>query len=139
MESPKEIVAYYIGEYKAGNCEDAAYGLAETDFGSEVVPELIDAYESTDDIELKSFIIEVVSGFQHPETIGFLRHALRRNEKPIWKSALDGLATLDSFESVDSMDLVFHVTKDEEKKDWIREAISDASVKIPNQAEQDDG
>ena len=136
MTSVKEIVDYYISEFLAGRCEDAAFGLAETDFDSDVIPELINVYESTDDTDTKVFVIEVVSDFRLPSSFGFLRHALHREEQEIWKSALNGLAMVESADSVDAMDVVLASITDDNKRAWIEEVISDTNATLTRNAEQ---
>lgn len=135
MTSAKEIVDYYIGEFLAGRCKDAAFGLAETDLDLDVIPELINVYESTDDTDVKVFVIEVVSDFRLPSSFGFLRHALRREEQEIWKSALNGLAMAESADSVDAMELVLASVTDDNKRAWIEEAISDTNTAVNRNAE----
>ena len=83
------------------------------------------------------FVIEVVSDFRLPSSFGFLRHALHREEQEIWKSALNGLAMVESADSVDAMDVVLASITDDNKRTWIEEAISDIKAALIRNAEQE--
>lgn len=134
MATPKEIVAHYIDEFHEGRCEDAFFGLIDLD--PDLIPELIEVYESSDDRDTKVFVIRVVSEFRKESGISFLRHALHHDDDRIWKRALDGLAMTGSQESVDAMDHVLSSVADVNKQEWIQEAISDtvAGMKMQNKS-----
>ena len=134
MTTAKEIVDHYIDEYCEGRCDNAFHGLI--DLNPELIPELIEAYDSSDDPELKVFVIKVISEFRKESALCFLRRALRHNEVPIWKSALDGLAMVESQESVDAMEHVLTSVADAGKRAWIQEALSDTIAAIKNKSSQ---
>lgn len=134
MTTAKEIVDHYIAEYREGRCDNAFHGLI--DLNPKLIPELIEAYDSSDDPELKVFVIKVVSEFRKEPALCFLRHALRRDEVPIWRSALDGLAMVESQESLDAMEQVLSSVADAGKRAWIQEAISDTISAIKNKSWQ---
>lgn len=92
MHHSSEIIADYLALHRSGRSENAFHGL--TDLGAELIPGLIEAYEATDSADTKAFLLHVVSYFRSPDSGLFLRHALRRLEPEIWKSALDGLVSI---------------------------------------------
>lgn len=128
MNAHGSIVNHYLGEFRAGRCDDAFHSLIEAD--SAIIPDLINAYEDTKDTDVKVFLIEIVSEFRLDSSLCFLRHALRRDEPRIWKAALNGMAMAESSEAVDAMDHVLSSVRDSTKRDWIEEAISDTSAAI---------
>jgi hypothetical protein len=119
MSLQNQIVAEFIAVYRSGRCDDAFHSLIER--GPALVPDLIDAYETTECPETKAFLLEVVAYFRSAEASGFLRHALRRSEPLIWKVALDGLVIL---RAADDLEHVLVSTTEEPKRSWIVEAIS---------------
>ena len=134
MDSPKTTVDHYLGEFRAGHFDDAFHGLIEAD--PAVIAELINAYEDTTDLDTKVFVLEVISEFRLGSSLGFLRHALRRDDTRIWKAALNGMAMAESPEAVDAMDHVFSSIQDSDKREWIEEAITDTNMAIMKKAEQ---
>ncbi len=128
MNAHGSIVTHYLGEFRAGRCDDAFHSLIESD--SAIIPDLIIAYEETKDTDVKVFLIEVVSEFRLDSSLSFLCHALRRDEPRIWKAALNGMAMAESPEAVDAMDHVLSSVRDSTKRDWIEEAITDTSETI---------
>jgi len=123
MPHPEQIVADYVAMYHAGRKDDAFHGLLES--GAGMIPELIAAYEATDDTNLRSFIIGVVSEYRDLDSSGFLRHALQRGVPLIWKRALDGLVMMGCAADLEH---VLVGTSDEDKRAWIVEAIEQISV-----------
>jgi hypothetical protein len=121
-----QIIADYIEVYRSGRCDDAFHCLI--DYGAQLVPDLIYAYEATDCTDTKVFLLEVVSYFRCPDASGFLRHALRRSESAIWKQALDGLVQL---RAAEDLERVLASTLDEPKRSWIVEAISQCRDDCP--------
>ena len=134
MSSPKSTVDHYLGEFRAGRCEDAFHGLIEAD--SAIITDLISAYEDTTDLDTKVFVIKVISEFRLDSSLYFLRHALRRDEPRIWKAALNGMALAGSPKAVDAMDHVLSSIQDSDKKEWIEEVITDTNMAIMKKAEQ---
>lgn len=135
MNAHKDIVDHYLGEFRAGRCDDAFHCLIEAD--PAVISDLICAYEDTTDLNIKVFVIEVISEFRLDSSLGFLRHALRRDEPRIWKAALNGIAMAETAEAVDAMDHVLWSVHDSDKKNWIEEAITDINAAIIKKAKQD--
>ena len=133
MNAHGSLVDHYLGEFRAGRCDDAYHSLIEAD--SAIIPDLINAYEDSNDIDSKAFLIDVVSEFRLDSSLGFLRHALRRDEPRIWKAALNGMVMAESPEAVDAMDHVLSSIQDSDKRDWIEEAISDTNAAIMKKAE----
>lgn len=86
MSSPESTVDHYLGEFRAGRCAEAFHGLIES--GPAVVSDLITAYEGATDLDCEVFVIEVISEFRLDSSLGFLRHALGRDDPRIWKAAL---------------------------------------------------
>ena len=119
MPDYREIIRDYVALHNSGRCDDAFHGLL--DHGVDMVPDLILAYEDTERPETKAFLIDVVSYLRSPDAAGFLRHALRRDDPAIWKSALDGLVSLRAAEDLEH---VLASVLDEPKRSWIVEAIS---------------
>ncbi len=134
MSLPKSTVDHYLGEFRAGLCEDAFHGLTEAD--PAIITDLISAYEDTTDLDTKVFVIEVISEFRLDSSLYFLRHALRKDEPRIWKAALNGMALAESPEAVDAMDHVLSSIQDSDKKEWIEEVITDTNMAIMKKAEQ---
>ena len=133
MSLPVQIVPDYVAMYHAGREDDAYHGLLESGVG--MIPELIAAFEATDDTDLRSFILSVVSEYRDLDSSGFLRHALRRAEPLIWKRALDGLVMMGC---VADLEHVLVRISDEDKRAWIVEAIEQISVTQHTiEAEQD--
>ena len=128
MNAHKSIVSHYLGEFRAGRCDDAFHSLIEAD--SAVIPDLINAYEDTNDLDAKVFVIEVISEFRLDSSLCFLRHALRRDEARIWKAALNGMAMAESLEAVDAMDHVLSSIQDSDKREWVEEAVVDTNAAI---------
>lgn len=126
MNAHGSIVDHYLSEFRSGRSDDAFHSLIETD--SAVIPELINAYEDTKEIDTKVFLIEVVSEFRLDSSLCFLRHALRRDEPQIWKAALNGMAMAESPDAVDAMDHVLSSVQDSTKREWIEEAITDTKA-----------
>jgi len=133
MSSPESTVDHYLGEFRAGRCEDAFHGLIEAD--PAVISDLIIAYYTTD-LDTKVFVIKVISEFRLDSSLNFLRHALRRDDPRIWKAALNGLAIAESPNAVDAMDHVLSSIQDSDKREWIEEAITDTNMAIMKNAEQ---
>ncbi len=128
MNAHGSIVDHYLSEFRSGRYDDAFHSLIETD--SAIIPELIKAYEDTEEIDTKVFLIEVVSEFRLDSSLCFLRHALRRDEPQIWKVALNGMAMAESPEAVDAMDCVLSSVQVSTKRDWIEEAAADMKAAI---------
>jgi len=128
MDSKGNIVDHYLGEFRAGRCDDAFHSLIEAE--PAVIPDLINAYEDTNDVDTREFVIEVISEFRLESSLCFLRHALRRDDPKIWKSALNGIVMAESAEAVDAMDHVLSSVTDTEKRAWIKEAINDTNAAI---------
>jgi hypothetical protein len=137
MNAHENIVGHYLAEFRAGRCDDAFHGLIEAD--QSVISDLIDSYEDTTDLDIKIFVIEVISEFRLDSSLYFLRHALRKDEPRIWKAALNGMAMTESPESVDAMDHVLSTVQDSDKRHWIEEAIADTRAAIAKTAEQGGG
>lgn len=119
MPDYRKIISDYVALHDSGSCDDAFHGLI--DHGADIVPDLIWAYEDTDRPDTKAFLIAVVSYLRRPDSADFLRHALRRDDPAIWKSALDGLVSLRAAEDLEH---VLDSVLDEPKRSWIVEAIS---------------
>jgi hypothetical protein len=134
MNTQVSIVDHYLGEFRAGRCDDAYHSLIEAD--SAIISDLINAYEDTTDLDAKVFVIEVISEFRLDSSLSFLRHALPREEPRIWKAALNGMAIAESPNAVDAMDHVLSSIQDSNKKGWIGEAITDTKAAIMKKAEQ---
>jgi len=128
MTSQESIVDHYLGEFHAGRCDDAFHSLIEAD--PAIISDLISAYDASNDIETKVFVIGVISEFRLDSSLGFLRHALRRDEDRIWERSLDGLTMAESAESVDAMDHVLSSVTAANKREWIQEAIADTNAAI---------
>ena len=126
MNTTESIVNHYLGEFRAGRCDDAFHSLIEAD--PAVIPDLINAYEDTSDLNTRVFVIEVISKFRLDSSLCFLRHALRRDEARIWKAALNGMVIAESLEAVDAMDHVLSSVQDSDKREWIEEAIDNAKA-----------
>ena len=128
MNAYGSFVNHYLGEFRSGKQDDAFHSLIEAD--SVIIPELINAYEDTKEVDEKVFLIEVISEFRLDSPLCFLRHALRRDEPKIWKAALNGMAMAESPEAVDDMDHVLSSVQDPTKRDWIEEVITDTKAAI---------
>jgi uridylate kinase len=137
MNTHENIVHHYLAEFREGRCDSAFHGLIEAD--PAVISDLLNSYEETDDVDTKVFLIEAISEFRLDSTLGFLRHALRRDELRIWKAALNGMVMAESFESVDLMDHVLSSVQNPDKRHWIEEAIADTRAAITKSAEQGGG
>jgi hypothetical protein len=133
MSSPESTVDHYLGEFRAGCWAEAFHGLIES--GPAVISDLITAYEGATDLDCEVFVIEVISEFRLDSSLGFLRHALRRDDPRIWKAALNGMVMVESRQAVDAMDHVFSSIQDSEKKEWIEEAITDTYTAMMEKAE----
>ena len=133
MSSPESTVDHYLGEFRAGRCAEAFHGLIE--LGPAVVSDLITAYEGATDLDCEVFVIEVISEFRLDSSLGFLRHALGRDDPRIWKAALNGMVMVQSRDAVDAMDHVLSSIQGSEKKEWIEEAIADSKTAMMEKAE----
>ena len=133
MSSPETTVDRYLAEFRGGRCDDAFHGLIEAD--PAVISELINTYEDTTDLDTKVFVVEVVSEFRLDSSLGFLRHALRRDDPRIWKAALNGMVMAESPEAVHAMDHVLSSIQDSDKREWIEAAITDTNLAIVKKAE----
>jgi hypothetical protein len=134
MSSPESTADHYLGEFRAGRWAEAFHGLIES--GPAVIADLITAYEGATDHNCEVFVIEVISEFRLDSSLGFLRHALRRDDPRIWKAALNGMVMVESREAVDAMDHVLSSIQDSEKKEWIEEAITDTNTAMMEKPEQ---
>jgi len=132
MTSRESIVEFYLAKFREGRCDDAFHCLIETD--PAIIPDLINAYEGTDDISTKVFLIEVVSEFRLETSLYFFRHALRQEDPKIWRSALDGMAMAESSEAVEAMRHVLASVTDADKRAWIEEAITDTGAALGKKA-----
>ena len=134
MSTLDNIVTHYLSEFHAGRCEDAFHSLIECD--SSIISELISAYDDAPDVDTKVFVIEVISEFRLDSSLCFLRQALRCDDPRVWKAALNGMAVTGSLEAVDAMDHVLSSTQDPNKREWIKEAITETNHSITTKAEQ---
>ena len=136
METDTQYVEHYLSAYRKGRVEDAFHGLIEAD--PEIVPVLIRAYDASEDIGLKTFLIEVIGEHRRPVALTFLSQELNREEQLIWRSALNALAKIESPDSVEAMSLILKSITEKEKRSWIAEAIRDTTKLIKQKAEQGD-
>jgi hypothetical protein len=127
MNTPKTVVEYELSEFQAGRSDDAFHSLI--DAGPDIIPELINLYEDSEDIGIRVFLIEVISEFRLPVSLNFLRHSLRQENPKIWKRALNGLAMVESVEAYEALDHVQASVVDAEKRAWIEEAMADLSTR----------
>ena len=119
MLNTSEIISDYVALHHSGDSDAAFHGLL--DHGVQLIPGLIEAYESSESTDARAFLLQVVASFRSSESGHFLRHALRRSEPEIWKLALDGLVLIRGTEHLEH---VLDATHDEPKRSWILEAIS---------------
>lgn len=134
MNAHESIVDHYLGEFRAGRCDAAFHSLIEAD--SAVISDLISAYENTTELDTKVFVIEVISEFRLVASLGFLRHALLRDESRIWKAALNGMVMAQSPEAVEVLDHALSSIQDSAKRGWIEEAITHSNAAIMKKEEQ---
>lgn len=126
MNTPNKVVEYELSEFLAGRRDNAFHSLIEA--RADIIPELITLYEDTDDIGIRTFLIEVISEFRLSTSLDFLKHALRQENPKIWKSALNGLAMVGSVEACEALDQMLASVVDAEKRAWIEEAMVDHST-----------
>ncbi len=62
----------------------------------DALPELMGAFRAELDVQVRSFIVEVVWQHRQQSTTPFLGEALRDSEPVVWREALDGLVSLAS-------------------------------------------
>lgn len=128
MKTSRETVEYYLAKFREGERDDAFHGLIESD--PDVVTELIAAYDLATGLEVKAFVVRVITEFRRPVSMSFLKQELLAKESEIWKGALDALVIMESPESVAAMEEARCTVPDPLKKEWIGEAIRDTAMRI---------
>ncbi|MES2735201.1 MAG: HEAT repeat domain-containing protein [Verrucomicrobiota bacterium] len=124
----KAIVEYALSNFQSGQRDNAFHSLIEA--GPNIIPELINLYEKTTDIDIQVLTIEVTSEFRLSTSLNFLKHALRQENPKIWKRALNGLAMVGSIQVIEALDHVLASDCDAEKRAWIEEVMSDISARL---------
>ncbi len=72
--------------------DQARFTLMETP--DAVLPELMEAYRSERDAELRAALVEVIGRHRQPDSLEFLGEVLHDPDERVWQQALDGLVTL---------------------------------------------
>lgn len=101
------------------------------DCGRAALPHILDAYQTTHDLDKKVALISVVAEYRTHEALEFLAAALSSREGQIWKSALDGLVILGGESARDVLRSTAQ-SSDSTKREWIAEALSQIDTTAEN-------
>lgn len=116
-----EYVQHYLHELRKGDSENAWFSLIEAN--SSIIPLLENAYYQENDVSAKAQIIEIVSHHRLSASIEFLVNELENPEPCLWKAALDGLVSQRSQKSAEALQKFLAETDDQERIEWVKEAI----------------
>jgi hypothetical protein len=112
---------FYIELTRSGDYEQAFHSLRELD--DSALSAFQDAYRSQTDPKVRSLLVHAIWQHRQPSVIGFLGDVLQDPAPEVWKQALDGLVTLATPEARRVLQSVAVQDIDEERRDWIVEAI----------------
>ncbi|MES2572868.1 MAG: hypothetical protein V4710_22785 [Verrucomicrobiota bacterium] len=122
----KDAADHYLRLLRTGDFEAAFHGL--TDLDPAIVHPLLAAYHAETSPAIRNDLLRIIWEFRTPLALPLLSEALRDRRGNRWKGALDGLVTLASAESVQTLESVLHeesiaTNPDSEYIDWVREAL----------------
>lgn len=131
-----EPIAYYLGQWRQGDRENAYYGLLE--LGPEAFPALVPAIRAEGDLALKRVLLEIVWQYRDPSAVPFLLEMLHEPNPEIWKEALDGLVTLASGEALEGLlarrGALAELAAKTDAMAWLEQAIEQVGEELQHHA-----
>jgi hypothetical protein len=126
MRSFAPQIADCLRWFRHGDTAKAFHGLVEMD--DEILPHLMAAFRVETDSRTREFLVNVVWEHRRQSVIPFLGEALFDLEPRVWRQALDGLVTLASPASLDTLRSARtrqfpQRRKTKEFRCWLEEAI----------------
>jgi hypothetical protein len=128
-----EQIQYWIEQYQKGDQDNAFHGLLE--IGHKATAKLIDCFHKTSDHQLRAFIVHVIRNYHNSSSIEFFKEALLDPNPDVWKEAMDGLISLASPQSLESLQSAnnrqFTNQQDTNMfREWLEEAIQQVHTAI---------
>jgi hypothetical protein len=126
MSAYAALIAKCLETCREGRHDNAYHALIEAD--DAILPEIIRAFRTERDPNLRGFLVEMIWQHRQLSTIPFLDEVLRDSDPAVWKQALDGLVTLASPAALD----VLQAARDSangELRDWIDEALEQTEAR----------
>jgi HEAT repeat protein len=116
-----KLIGYYVQQLRDKDNENAYHRLLEID--EALVPDLIEAYHTTNNIYIREQLIEIIGEHRRPADVEFLASALKSYTERIWKTALDALVKLGSQQCVDVLIEQRSKLQKPGRIEWVDEAI----------------
>jgi len=107
-------------------------GIRWVEEGPAALPYLLNSFNSTNDKELQTLLLQIVCQSRSNEAIPFLREHLHHQVTGIWKTAIDGLVMIRSKESLQGLEATIATTT-LERHEWIEEAIQQIREELHKQ------
>jgi HEAT repeats len=123
-------IASYLDWAKTGNRVAALEALV--DLGESAIPRLVEAYRAEKEPALRALIVEAVWQIRSHASLAFLGEALQDPSPEVWRQALDGLVTLATPESLQTLEGARDTASgaNEDFRAWVEGAIEDVSGRI---------
>jgi hypothetical protein len=130
-------IEYYLDKARRGEADVAFHGLLE--LSGDPVPELREAFQVESDPVVREIIIRAVAPLAGPAVIQFLGAALDDPHPEVWKSALDGLVSIASPTSRQTLERAKDGTTngDPERVAWLVEAIDQINETLVSRVTSD--
>jgi hypothetical protein len=122
-------VAHHLEQFRAGQYDDAFFGLLESP--TFATPVLVEAFRSETEASVRAFLVKVLWERRDPSVLPVLGEALSDRSADVWKEALNGLVTLVAPESLNilrraSREPVSGRSEQDKFGLWLSEAIEQA-------------
>jgi hypothetical protein len=128
METTAQQITDYIERFRRGDRDGAFFSLLEMEHG--ILPQLMEVFRHELDGRVREFLVEVIWQHRQPSVIPFLGEALHDSEPLVWRQALDGLVTMASPASLETLRNVRPRQQIGELRLWLDEAIYQVESEI---------
>jgi hypothetical protein len=119
------MIAYYLHQLRQSKSEDAFFALIHLEEAQ--VSELINAYRDENRVDIQVLLVEIISHYKQPSSLGFLASALQNPNSQVWKNALDGIVSIGGQASIQVLEAEKQRLLVEkhfsERVEWIEEAL----------------
>src|SRR5689334_11502925 len=120
-----DIIAHYLHQFRQSKSEDAFFALIHLDESQ--VRDLINAYHGETNVDIQALLVEIISHYRQPTSLGFLARALQNPHPQVWKNALDGIVTIGNKASIRVLETekqrLLVGKHSSEHVEWIEEAL----------------
>ena len=120
-----DMIAHYLHQFRQSKSEDAFFALIHLDESQ--VPNLINAYRDETNADIQALLVEIISHYKQPTSLGLLTNALQSPNPQVWKNALDGIVSIGGQASIQVLEeekqrllVEKHFS---ERLEWIEEAL----------------